>query len=407
MTSHPWVIVRGIITAALITAGVGFVVVHSIKKADDPARMIFKWVVTLGVAVFMIWVAIPAVLVDGYAALHGLSLILICAVVMIITWRHDISGLIANPIAGLYDGGTEPPDPHPAYSVAMARQKQGRYLEAVAEIRKQLERFPTDVEGQLLLAQVQAEDLKDLPAAELTIQRFCEQPGHAPQNVVFALYSLADWHLKVAQDREAARRALQKIMDLYPESEFAPGAAHRIAHLGSQDMLLAPHDRRKYLVAEGVRNVGLLQSSEHLRPVGTDPTQQAEEYVKHLEQHPLDTEAREKLAIIYADHYGRLDLATDQLEQLIQDPSEPAKLVVHWLNVLADLQIRCGATYETARETLERIVDRAPNRAAAEIARHRIALLKLELKAKEKSQDVKLGSYEQNIGLSRERRANP
>jgi len=407
MTSHPWVIVRGIITAALITAGVGFVVVHSIKKADDPARMIFKWVVTLGVAVFMIWVAIPAVLVDGYAALHGLSLILICAVVMIITWRHDLSGLIANPIAGLYDGGTEPPDPHPAYSVAMARQKQGRYLEAVAEIRKQLERFPTDVEGQLLLAQVQAEDLKDLPAAELTIQRFCEQPGHAPQNVVFALYSLADWHLKVAQDREAARRALQKIMDLYPESEFAPGAAHRIAHMGSQEMLLAPHDRRKYLVAEGVRNVGLLHSSEHLRPVGTDPTQQAEEYVKHLEQHPLDTEAREKLAIIYADHYGRLDLATDQLEQLIQDPTEPAKLVVHWLNVLADLQVRCGATYETVRETLERIVDRAPNRAAAEIARHRIALLKLELKAKEKSQEVKLGSYEQNIGLSRERRANP
>jgi tetratricopeptide (TPR) repeat protein len=326
---------------------------------------------------------------------------------MIITWRHDISGLIANPIASLYDGGTEPPDPHPAYSVAMARQKQGRYLEAIAEIRKQLDRFPTDVEGQLLLAQVQAEDLKDLPAAELTIQRFCEQPGHAPQNVVFALYSLADWHLKVAQDREAARRALQKIVDLYPESEFAPGAAHRIAHLGSQEMLLAPHDRRKYLVAEGVRNIGLLQTSEHLRPVGTDPTQQAEEYVKHLEQHPLDTEAREKLAIIYADHYGRLDLASDQLEQLIQDPSEPAKLVVHWLNVLADLQIRCGATYETARETLERIVDRAPNRAAAEIARHRIALLKLELKAKEKSQDVKLGSYEQNIGLSRERRANP
>ena len=407
MTSHPWVIVRGIITAALITAGVGFVVVHSIKKADDPARMIFKWVVTLGVAVFMIWVAIPAVLVDGYAALHGLSLILICAVVMIITWRHDISGLIANPIAGLYDGGTEPPDPHPAYSVAMARQKQGRYLEAIAEIRKQLDRFPTDVEGQFLLAQVQAEDLKDLPAAELTIQRFCEQPGHAPQNVVFALYSLADWHLKVAQDREAARRALEKILERYPDSEFAPGAAHRIAHLGNQEMLLAAHDRRKYLVAEGVRNVGLLPRSEHLRPVGTDPTQQAEEYVKHLEQHPLDSEAREKLAVIYADHYGRLDLAADQLEQLIQDPSEPAKLVVHWLNLLADLQIRSGASYETARETLQRIVDRAPNLAAAEMARHRLALLKLELKAKAKNQDVKLGSYEQNIGLSRERRANP
>jgi tetratricopeptide (TPR) repeat protein len=406
MTSHAGTVIRGILTLAVIAAGVGFVVVHSVRRAEDPARMIFKWIITLGVAIFLIWVAIPAVMVEGYAALHGLSLILICAVVIIITWRHDLASLIADPIAGLYDGGTEPPDPHPAYSVAQARQKQGRYLEAIAEIRKQLDRFPTDVEGQLLLAQVQAEDLKDLPAAELTIQRFCDQPGHAPQNMVFALYSLADWHMKVAQDREAARRALEKILSLYPDSEFAPGAAHRIAHLGSSEMLLAPHDRQKYLVAEGVHNVGLLPSSVHLRPTEEDPAQQAQEYVKHLEHYPLDREAREKLAIIYADHYGRLDLATDQLEQLIEEPNQPSKLVVHWLNLLADLQVRCGAAYETVRDTLQRIVDRDPNLAAAELARHRLALLKLELKAQQKSQAVKLGSYEQNIGLSRERRAN-
>jgi len=404
MTIHTGDIVRAIITIAIIVGAVGFVVIRSVKKAEDPARMIFKWVITLGVAVFMIWVALPAVLEESYAALHGLALVLICAVVMIITWRHDLAGLVANPIGSLYDGGTEPPDPHPAYSVAVARQKQGRYLESVTEIRKQLERFPTDVEGQLLLAQVQAEDLKDLPAAELTIQRFCDQKGHAPQNIVFALYSLADWHLKVAQDREAARRALEKIIALYPDSEFAPGAAHRIAHLGSTEMLLSPHDRRKYVMAEGAQNVGLLSSSVHLRPLETDPAQLAADYVKHLEQHPLDTEAREKLAIIYADHYGRLDMATDQLEQLIQDPHQPAKLVAHWLNLLADLQIRSGMTYETVRETLQRIIDRDPNLAAAEMARHRLALLKLELKAKEKSQAVQLGSYEQNIGLNRARR---
>jgi tetratricopeptide (TPR) repeat protein len=405
MTLHAGDIVRAIITIALIMAAVGFVVIRSVKKADDPARMIFKWCVTLGVAVFMIWVAIPAVMVEDYSAMYGLALMLICAIVLIITWRHDLAGLVANPIASLYDGGTEPPDPHPAYSVALARQKQGRYLESVAEIRKQLERFPTDVEGQLLLAQVQAEDLKDLPAAELTIQHFCEQPHHAPQNIVFALYSLADWHLKVGQDREAARCALEKIIALYPDSEFAPGAAHRIAHLGSTEMLLAPHDRHKYPMAEGVHNVGLLPSSIHLRRAEADPAQLAAEYVKHLEQHPLDTEAREKLAIIYADHYGRLDMATDQLEQLIQAPNQPAKLVVHWLNLLADLQIRGGAAYETARDTLQRIVDRAPNLAAAELARHRLALLTLELKAKTTSQAVKLGSYEQNIGLKRERGA--
>jgi len=127
--------------------------------------------------------------------------------------------------------------------------------------------------------------------------------------------------------------------------------------------------------------------------------------VKHLEQHPLDTEERENLAVIYADHYERLDLATGELEQLIGQPNQPAKLVAHWLNLLADLQVRHGADYETVYQTLQRIIDRDPNVAAAEIARHRQGLLKLELKANEKKQAVKMGTYEQNIGLKQGRAA--
>ena len=87
---------------------------------------------------------------------------------------------------------------------------------------------------------------------------------------------------------------------------------------------------------------------------------------------------------------------------MIQEPHQPARLVVHWLNLLADLQVRHGAGYETVRQTLQRIVDLDPHLAAAEIARHRLALLNLELKAREKSQAIKLGSYEQNIGLKQD-----
>ena len=324
-----------------------------------------------------------------------------CGIVLAIIWRHDLAELAAKPFASLYDGGSQEPIPKPAYSVAQAKQKQGKYLEAITEARKQLDRFPTDVEGQMLIAQVQAEDLKDLPAAELTIQRFCEQPGHATQNIVFALYSLADWHLQITQDREAARRHLERIIELFPESEFALGAAHRIAHLGNPDMLLAPHEERKFAVPEGVRNLGLLRGQDHLRPAEASPEEVAAACVKHLEHHPLDTEAREKLAVIYADHYGRLDMAVGELEQMIGQPNQPGRLVVHWLNLLADLQIRHGASYEAARDTLQRIVDRDPDAAAAEVARRRLGLLKLELKAKDKSQAVKLGSYEQNLGLKR------
>ncbi len=296
-----------------------------------------------------------------------------------------------------YIGGNVPPEPRPAYSTAQGKQKRGQYLESIADIRAQLERFPKDLEGHLLMAQIQAENLNDLPAAQLTIEHFCSQTGHAPANLAFALYSLADWHLK-ARDREAARRAFEEVVRLLPDTEFALAAAQRIAHLGNPDEPLTPRDH-KFAVPEGIRNLGLLQRMEFDKPPEKAPGQQAADYVQHLRTHPLDTEAREHLAVIYADHYQRLDLAADQLEQMIQQPSQPLRLVARWLNLLADLQIRNGADYETVKHTLERIIALAPNLAIAETARKRIALLRLELKALEKSESIGLGTYEQNIGL--------
>ena len=61
-----------------------------------------------------------------------------------------------------FGGGSEEVIPKPAYSVAQSKQKQGKYLEAITEIRKQLERFPTDFEGQFLLAQIEAEERERL-----------------------------------------------------------------------------------------------------------------------------------------------------------------------------------------------------------------------------------------------------
>ena len=399
MTHRTFEIVRGIVLLAFALSAIGWFLWRCLKRSDDPARLIFKWILTLPVVCGLLFVVGPFATSSAAGAFIGVPLAAACGIVLTIIWRHNIADLISKPFTALYDGGSEEPIPKPFYSIAQSKQKKGLYLEAIADIRQQLERFPTDVEGQLLIAQIEAEDLKDLSAAELTIDRFCAQPGHAPQNIVFALYSLADWHLKIAQDREAARRDLEKIIELFPESEFALGAAHRIAHLGSAEMLLAPHERRKFIVAEGVQNLGLLRGQNRFKPAEEDPEKGASECVKHLEQHPQDTEAREKLAVIYADHYHRLDMATNELEQMIGQPNQPGRLVVHWLNVLADLQIRCGAGFEAVQQTLQRIVDRDPKAAPAEIARHRLALLRLEMKSKEMSQAVKLGSYEQNIGL--------
>ena len=107
--------------------------------------------------------------------------------------------------------------------------------------------------------------------------------------------------------------------------------------------------------------------------------------MKHLEQHPHDTEAREKLAIIYARHYQAAGLGDAGIGAIDQQPNQPAKRVAHWLNLLADLQINGGADYETVRATLEKIVERFPDLPVAEIARNRLGRLKLEIKGQKET----------------------
>lgn len=371
-----------------------------LKKSDDPGELIFKWVISAIISAVLVFVVVPIVAKGGYAgAFVGIPATAACGLAYAIVWRKNIAGLIANPFGALYDGGTAELDPQAYYSIAQAKRKRGQYNEAMAEIRKQLQKFPTDYTGQLMMAEIQAENLNDLPGAELTIERFCNQPGHAPRNIAFALNTLADWHLKYNLDAEAAKQDLQKIVDRLPDTEFALLAQQRIGHLANPEYLLSAHDRPRVHVPQGIQNIGLLQASSHLAPAAGDPAQQAQQFVTHLAEHPQDTETREKLAVIYADHFERLDLAADQLQQLIDQPNQPAKQVVRWLNLLADLQIRHGAGYATVSQTLNLIIERYPNQAAADTARNRLDLLKLELKAKETKQPLKLGTYEQNIGL--------
>ena len=390
---------RNLLTNIALGLVFGYLAVRSVRRSEDPARTLFKWVLTVLTFSFLRWHAWPMAGQGGMMTFVAIAYTIVCGLVMFVTWNQEVGAFVTKPLTSLFDGGNLEPERRPFYSIAQAKQKRGQYLEAVADIRQQLERFPTDFEGHMLLAQIQVEDLKDLPGAELTIQRLCSQPGHAPANIAFALYSLADWHLKHGADREAARHALEQVTALLPDTEFALTAAQRIAHLGSSEMMLPATERHKFTVEEGVRHFGLLKEAQQIKPVEKDPGELAVEYVKHLEKHPLDTDARERLAVLYTDHYHRLDLAADQLEQMISQPNRSVKMIAHWLNLLADLHLRSGSDYETIRQTLQRIIDLDPKHSAAETARKRIDLLKLELKGKQQNQSVKMGSYEQNLGL--------
>jgi len=375
-----------------------------LKRSKDPAHLAIKWLLTIPaiVSFYYLYHYLDTAIAEsaGYGAAF-LSVIwtAVTGLYMAILWRGSIAQTIAKPFGDIYDGGNQEADPEAFYSIPNSKRRKGDYAGAVADVRKQLEKFPTDFTGQMLLAELHAENLNDLDAAQIIIQKFCQQPNHAPRNIAYALNTLADWQLKYALDRDAAREALEKIVQMLPESEFSLLAQQRIGHLTSKEQLTASHDRPRIAIPKGVDNIGLLESSAHLAPAGPDESKRAEELTAHLVQHPQDTDAREQLAVIYADHYKRLDLATDQLIQLIDQPNQPARNVVRWLNKLADLQVRHGCAYDIIAQTLSQIIERYPNQPAADLARNRIDLLRLEMRVNEGSKSVKLGEYEQNIGL--------
>src|SRR6202012_1459378 len=98
-----------------------------------------------------------------------------------------------------------------------------------------------------------------------------------------------------------------------------------------------------------------------------EPGKLAAAHVKHLEAHPHDTEGREKLALIYARDFKRLDLATMELAQLINEPRQAPKQIAQWLNLLANLQVELGADVETVTATLQQIVTRFPDLPMADV----------------------------------------
>jgi outer membrane protein assembly factor BamD (BamD/ComL family) len=386
---------------------VGWVLWRSLKNSFDPARLLFRWIGTLVVVIggyfFIDWIIGPQG--GPMEKIVGLFAAMLLALVLAVFWVPAIVDIVSNWIGSIFTGGSAPPPPQPYYSIAETKRKQYKFKEAIHEVQRQLEKFPTDVTGQMMLASIQAENLDDLPAARITIERLCQQPDHSPPQIANAWNALADWYLKL-QDTDAARAALEQIIARFPDTEQAQLAAQRIAHLASKETLLAAHEHKPIHLRHGAEDIGLRKESSSLLAPEQDAAEVAGQLVKHLEQHPLDNEAREKLAMLYAEHYHRLDLAADQLDQLIGDPNQPGREVARWLNVLADLQLKHGADYDTIRGTLQRVVDLFPDLAAAQLAQQRIELLRLELKGKEKSQVVKLGSYEKDLGLKGSRPPN-
>src|ERR1019366_9997000 len=118
-------ILKIVLDSFLSLLGLGFLVWlfwRTLKRSEDPAKLIFKWLFTAVVLWFVVTHIIPDFIAGGLAAIFALMEMLIVGLAMTITWRHSIIDLIADPIASLFDGGKEEIEPKPYYSIGIAKR---------------------------------------------------------------------------------------------------------------------------------------------------------------------------------------------------------------------------------------------------------------------------------------------
>jgi len=376
-----------------VMAVFGFWGFRSYLKSTDRGNLVIKW--TCSVLLFFAAIGISKL----KFAFMPLLLVLPIAVCGIM-WIPNVFSILIKPLTNAFDGGDEEAEMKPFYFIAEVKRRKGLYQEAVAAVREQLEKFPGDVEGMMKLAALQAEDLRDLPAATATLNELLQQPDLPSNKTVAALHALADWQLNLGRDPEAARATFERVLQLYPNSPVSLAAEQRIAHLEGVTDARNFRENTVFKVPVRERDLGLRQTVPQPESPADDADALAAEYVRQLEKYPADTEAREKLALLYAEQLDRLDLAISQLEQLAALTNATPRQTAHWLGLLATLHIRQGNDMVSAENALRRIIDQFPKTAAASQALARLGTLQAELKAASSVTASKaLGVYEKDLGL--------
>jgi len=289
--------------------------------------------------------------------------------------------LIVLPIAGYGRNILRRPKQRPMYSRAIARMKFGKYSEAEWEIIRQLEHADTDFNGWLMLAELYAIQFKDIPEAEQIILEICEQPKVTPSQISVAMHKLADWQLAVANDPDAADRALQVIKARLPNSHLA-----RMAELRRNQL---PRSRRELQEQRQPRHIPLPALNESTAPdtqAAVSPEQASiliNQLTEKLTRNPNNVADRERLARLLAESLGQVDAAIDQLELLARMGDQLDAKRAEWLSLIATWQSKLQQDEPSSLQTLTRIVNEFPTTPQAFAAQRRISLLKAEAAARQ------------------------
>jgi tetratricopeptide (TPR) repeat protein len=320
-----------------------------------------------------------------FRELCWLSLVVMALPALGIVWLGGwvALGLAATallaPIVGYAPVLLRPKTLPPLYARAIARMKFGKYTEAEAEVIRQLEKREDDFEGWMMLADLYANHFGNLDEAEQTILEICDQPRTNASQVSVALHRLADWHLKLRGDPDAARRALEVIVSRQPGSHLARMAQARAAQLPRTAEEWREQHENKPMHLPAIHDprdeVPPVPASHFAAKAAAD---RAAKLAARLKTQPGDQATREELARLLGGSLNQPHAAIVHVQALLDQPDAPPEKAADWLGLIAMWQLEQLHDLEAGRETLRRVIREHPRSPTAQAAQRRLQLLETD-----------------------------
>jgi len=187
-----------------------------------------------------------------------------------------------------------------------------------------------------------------------------------------ALHRLSEWHLTLADNPEAARRALQMACDRLPNTHLAHMAQLRMKQLPETVEELRQQRSNKPIPLAGEPEVDAVTIAAGSESDKEQAVLMANACVEELTLDPNNVPAREKLARLLTERLNKVDQGLEQMTLLLNLPDQPDEKHAEWLSLMGQWEINYQRNLDKGRKILERVIREFPQSQEAATARRRL-----------------------------------
>jgi hypothetical protein len=269
----------------------------------------------------------------------------------------------------------EAPPPVPMYGAAQGKINFGKYEDAEVEVIHQLEKKDNDFNGWMLLAELYATKYRRLDDAAQVIVDLCRDPAITEVEASVACNKLADWQLEIGGNPSAARAALDLLIQRAPHSHVARMAEMRLKQMPRTREDLLDRRKPKSIRLPALRENAEIFSGEYATINKHEASQEANRLSDRLRDNPNDFGARERLAILLAEHLGQVNVGIEQLRLMINMPEMMGERAAKFLAQIATWERHLNKNEQKFQTLLNEIIRVYPNTTQAYSARRQLQLI--------------------------------